>query len=59
MEKLALPKSAYKEMPNAKKCEKLTSPEYDVLSEEATKRIHKHRLAQARAYAEAEGFFCK
>lgn len=58
MAKLTLPESAYKGIPNAKKCEKMTSPEYDSLAEESTKRIHKHRLEQARAYAEAEKYFC-
>lgn len=58
MAKLTLPESAYKGIPNAKKCEKMTSPEYDNLAEEATKRIRKHRLEQARVYAEAERYFC-
>lgn len=57
MERLTLNESAYKEIQNAKKCGKMTSPEYDNLAEGATKRIRKHRLEQARAYAEAEGFF--
>ena len=59
MDKLTLNESAYKEISNAKKCEKMTSSEYDNLAEETTKRIRKHRLEQARAYAEAEGYFCK
>lgn len=59
MGKLTLNESTYKEIPNAKRCERMTSPEYDVLAKKATKRIRKHRLEQARAYAEAEGFFCK
>lgn len=59
MERLTLNESAYKEIPNAKRCERMTSPEYDNLAEGATKRTRKHRLEQARAYAEAEGFFCK
>lgn len=58
MAKLTLPESAYKEISNVKKCEKMTSPEYDSLAEETTKRIRKHRLKQARAYAEAERYFC-
>lgn len=58
MAKLTLPESAYKEIPNVKKCEKMTSPEYDSLAEETTKRIRKYRLEQARAYAEAERYFC-
>ena len=58
MAKLTLPESAYKGIPNAKKCERITSPEYDSLAEEATKRIRKHRLEQARIYAEAERYFC-
>lgn len=58
MTKLTLPKSAYKGIPNAKKCERITSPEYDILAKEATKRIRKHRLKQARVYAEAERYFC-
>ena len=58
MAKLTLPESAYKEIPNVKKCEKMTSPEYDSLAEETTKLIRKHRLEQARAYAEAEKYFC-
>lgn len=58
MAKLTLPESAYKKIPNVKKCEKMTSPEYDSLAEEATKRIKKHRLEQARAYVEAERYFC-
>lgn len=58
MAKLTLPESAYNEIPNVKKCEKMTSPEYDSLAEEATKRIRKHRLEQARAYVEAERYFC-
>lgn len=59
MERLILNESAYKEIPNTKRCERMTSPEYDNLAEGATKRIRKHRLEQARAYAEAEGYFCK
>lgn len=59
MERLTLNESAYKEIQNAKKCGKMTSPEYGALAEKATKRIRKHRLEQAKAYAEAEGFFCK
>ena len=39
MAKLTLPESDYKEIPNVKKCEKMTSPEYDSLAEEATKII--------------------
>lgn len=58
MAKLVLPESAYKGIPNAKKCERITSQEYDSLAEETTKRIRKHRLEQARAYAEAERYFC-
>lgn len=59
MDKLILNESAYKEIPNAKRCERMTSPEYDVLAEKATKRIRKHRLEQARTYAEADEYFCK
>ena len=59
MERLTLNESAYKEIPNATRCERMTAPEYDNLAEGATKRIRKHRLEQARVYAETEGFFCK
>lgn len=60
MERLTLNESAYKEIPNATRCERMTALEYDNLAEGgATKRIRKHRLEQARAYAEAEGYFCK
>lgn len=59
MAKLTLPESAYKEIPNVKKCEKMTSPEYDSLAEEATKRIREKQLQQANAAKDAENYFCK
>lgn len=42
-----------------KRVEKITSPEYDRLAEEANKRIRKNQLKQAKAYAEAGMYFCK
>lgn len=59
MAKLTLPESAYKGIPNAKKCEKMTSPEYDNLAEEATKRIREKQLQQANAAKDVENYFCK
>lgn len=59
MAKLTLPESAYKEIPNVKKCEKMTSPEYDSLAEEATKKISEKQLQQAKAAKDAENYFCK
>ena len=59
MAKLVLPKSAYKGIPGVKKCQKLTSPEYEKLAEEATKRIRKKQLQQAKAAKDAENYFCK
>ena len=44
MAKLVLPKSAYDGIPGVKKCKKLTSPEYEKLAEEATKRIREKQL---------------
>ena len=45
--------------PERKRVEKITSPEYDRLAEEANKRIRKNQLKQAKAYAEAGMYFCK
>lgn len=59
MAKLALPKSAYKGIPGVKKCQKLTSPEYEKLAEEATKRIREKQLQRAKAAKDAESYFCK
>lgn len=59
MAKLTLPESAYKEIPNAKKCERITSSEYDSLAEEATKRIREKQLQQANAAKDVENYFCK
>lgn len=59
MAKLVLPKSAYDEIPGVKKCQKLTSPEYEKLAEEATKRIREKQLQQAKAAKDAENYFCK
>ena len=59
MAKLVLPKSAYKGIPGVKKCQKLTSPEYEKLTEEATKRIREKQLQQAKAAKDAESYFCK
>lgn len=59
MAKLTLPESAYKEIPNVKKCKKMTSPEYDSLAEETTKRIREKQLQQAKAAKDAENYFCK
>lgn len=36
MERLTLNESAYKEIPNAKRCERMTAPEYDNLDETHT-----------------------
>lgn len=59
MAKLVLPKSAYDGIPGIKKCQKLTSPEYEKLAEEATKRIREKQLQQAKAAKDAENYFCK
>ena len=59
MAKLVLPKSAYKGIPGVKKCQKLTSPEYEKLAEETTKRIREKQLQQAKAAKDAESYFCK
>ena len=59
MAKLVLPKSAYNGIPGVKKCQKLTSPEYEKLAEEATKRIREKQLQQAKAAKDAENYFCK
>lgn len=48
MAKLVLPKSAYKGIPGVKKCQKLTSPEYEKLAEEATKRIRENNCSRRR-----------
>ena len=59
MAKLVLPKSAYDGIPGVKKCQKLTSPEYEKLAEEATKRIREKQLQQAKTAKDAENYFCK
>lgn len=59
MEKLILPESAYRGVPGIKKITEQHSPDYDRLQEEATKRIRKRHLEYARAYKEAEYYFCK
>ena len=48
MAKLVLPKSTYDGIPGVKKCQKLTSPEYEKLAEEATKRIRKNNCSRRR-----------
>lgn len=48
MAKLVLPKSAYDGIPGVKKCQKLTSPEYEKLAEEATKRIRENNCSRRR-----------
>lgn len=58
-EKLNLRQASYKGLQNVKRVEKITSPEYDRLAEEANKRIRKNQLKQAKAYAEAGMYFCK
>lgn len=59
MAKMVLPEAAYKGIPEAKEVERLTSPEYDRLAEEASKRIRKKRLEEARIWKEADGYFYK
>lgn len=59
MAKLVLPESAYKGIPNVKKCKRITSPEHDSLAEEATKRIMEKQLQQVKAAKDAENYFCK
>ena len=51
-EKLNLRQASYEGLQNVKRVEKITSPEYDRLAEEANKRIRKNQLKQAKAYAE-------
>lgn len=58
-EKLNLRQASYEGLQNVKRVEKITSPEYDRLAEEANKRIRKNQLKQAKAYAEAGMYFCK
>lgn len=58
-EKLNLRQASYKGLQNVKRVEKITSPKYDRLAEEANKRIRKNQLKQAKAYAEAGMYFCK
>lgn len=48
MAKLVLPKSAYDGIPGVKKCQKLTSPEYEKLAEEATKKSGKNNCSRRR-----------
>ena len=58
-EKLNLRQASYEGLQNVKRVEKITSPKYDRLAEEANKRIRKNQLKQAKAYAEAGMYFCK
>lgn len=58
-EKLNVRQASYEGLQNVKRVEKITSPEYDRLAEEANKRIRKNQLKQAKAYAEAGMYFCK
>lgn len=58
-EKLNLRQASYEGLQNVKRVEKIASPEYDRLAEEANKRIRENQLKQAKAYAEAGMYFCK